>query len=361
MQQWNLTLSKEWQGDWLTEVTYAGSKGTQLPRNGASQSQNYSIVGLDELPPQYYSMGLPALSATAPCAALGGQVVQVGQCLRPYPQYQDYQNTDSYGGGTNYNALYVIAAKRFHSGGVLNANYTWSRMMGDTDQPGAGAGGFMQDYYNHRADYSISGYDVKHRAVINYVLNLPFGRGQRWAGDSGKAVNAVAGGWSVNGITTFQSGFPFAFSYNSSSPLFQNWGAGTARPDILPGCKLSTSGSVRQKFINNDWFNAACIVPPGASSATGAGNPLQFGDAPRNSGQVRGQFLYNSDFALSKSTPVKEGVNVLFRAEFFDLFNHPYFTNSVGTQLGGSNYDSINSNGPSVPSRLVQLSLRVSF
>jgi hypothetical protein len=71
----------------------------------------------------------------------------------------------------------------------------------------------------------------------------------------------------VDGITTFQSGVPCSFQYSGSRNLFSGagtpWGAGTARPDLLPGCTLHTSGSWSSKYQHQNFFNAACVVPPG--------------------------------------------------------------------------------------------------
>ena len=382
MQQWNLTFSKQWKGDWLTEVTYAGSKGTQLPYSGVGQGVSYSVIGRNELPSQYYYMGQSALSAMSACARYGGQTVQAAQCLRPFPQFQDLQDTGASGGSTHYNALYLIASKRFRSGGVLNANYTFGHMVGDTDQPGMGGGGNIQDFNNMKGEKSISGFDVKHRVVVNYVLNLPFGKGQKWLNDGGVS-NVVLGGWSVNGITTFQSGFPYSFSYsgsssNLSSGAGQTWGAGTIRPDIVPGCNLKTSGSNYTKFTTQNWFNQACLVLPGTNYTNAMINseanlppPLKhyvqndqqlmmYGNAPRNTDAVRGQFLDNWDFSMSKNTAIKERLNLLFRVEFFDIFNHPQFGNA-GSDIQGRNFNGFGSNGNPIPSRLIQGSLRLSF
>jgi hypothetical protein len=376
MQQWNMTLSKQWKGEILTEVSYAGSKGTKLPSSGVGTGTGGSYTSVNQLSPQYYGMGYAALSATAPCSALGGATVTVGKCLSPFPQYQGVFDTGNNTGGQSYNALYLVFSKRFGSAGVINANFTYSRTEGDTDQPGFGNGGSVQNFYNMKAEKAIASFDVPGRTIINYVLDLPFGKGKHWLNDGG-AVNAIVGGWQVNGITTFQSGFPYSFSYSSpNTNLFVSgntpanlWGAGIARPDLLPGCKLKTSGSTNDKFKNNNFFNAACIVPAGTNSPTATQNDQQlmmFGNAPRNTDAVRSQFLNNFDFAVGKSTPVWEKMNLLFRAEFFNLFNHPVFANA-GSELGGvdvtgASYNQPNPTAPMVNTqRLVQLSMRLNF
>jgi hypothetical protein len=374
MHQWNFALSKEWSGDILTEITYAGSRGVKLPSSGVQTGTGGSFASIDQLSPSYYSMGYAALSASAPCTALGGEVTTVGKCLSPFPQYTGVFDTGHNTGNQNYNAMYLVFSKRFKNGGIFNANYTWSHTLGDTDQPGFGGGGSVQNFYNPRGEYSIASFDVKNRIILSYVLDLPFGKGQRWLSTGGPAA-AILGGWQVNGITTLQSGFPYSFTYEStntnlfipysaSSPA-NTWGAGIARPDILPGCNLKTPGSYLHKYLTSSFFNSACLVPAGTNSPTATQNDQQlmlFGNAPRNTDAVRSQFVDNWDFSASKNIPIKERFNLLFRAEFFNLFNHPVFANA-NSDLGGTAYDQPNDTNPPLVNtqRLVQLSLRLSF
>jgi hypothetical protein len=372
MEQWNLTLGKQWKGDLVTEVSYAGSKGTKLPSSGVSTGTGGSYTSINQLPQQYFYMGYAALSAMAPCSKLGGASVAVAQCLLPFPQYGAVYDTGNNSGGQDYNALYLVFSKRFGAGGVINLNYTYSQTMGDTDQPGFGGGGSVQNFNNMKAEKAIASFDVTNRTILNYVLELPFGKGHKWLNDGG-ASNVIVGGWQVDGITTLQSGFPYSFTYNSanaslfvpagSSSLGNTWGAGNPRPDVLPGCNLKTSGSYLEKYHNNNFFNAACLVPPGTSSPTAVQNDQQlmlFGNAPRNTAAVRSQFLDNSDFSLSKNTGIHENWNLLFRAEFFNIFNHPVFANA-GSELGGSGYNQPAQFATVNTQRLIQLSLRLNF
>jgi hypothetical protein len=373
MQQWNLALQKQWGSETVT-VSYAGSKGTKLPNSGVFNGVSGSYTSINQLPYRYFGLGYNALSATAPCAALGGEVVAVAQCDLPFPQFsQGLFDTGKNDGGQDYEAIYLVYSKRFRSGGVINANYTYSHTVGDTDQPGFASGGGMQDFNNPKADKAVAAFDIPNRIIINYVLDLPFGKGQKWA-NSGGVANVIVGGWQVNGITTLQSGNPYSFSYNSSNTnlFYQSnnstspWGAGTPRPDILPGCNLKTSGSWFQKYNTanatgtvGNFFNAACLVPPGTQSWNAAQDDQQkmlFGNAPRNDDAVRSQFLDNFDFSAGKSTAIREGINLLFRAEFFNLFNHPVFGGG-GAELGSGGYDQATPGSQ----RLVQLSLRLNF
>jgi hypothetical protein len=391
MQQWNLSLSKQWRGDWLTEVDYAGAKGTHLAMNGFS-NQGYDTVGLDEISAATYTHSVTdpttgaivsqggiatvgpdaglALTAnsTAPnsaCAAWAAALSSpgivkkptVGQCLRPFPQFQDYQNGADYSGSSTYHALLVSVVKRFRGGGVLNANWTWAKMIDDTDsvdarqvEPSAGPnglGGYFQDFNNKKGERSISGFNTKQRFVLSYVLNMPFGQGQRFL-NTGGIVNVIAGGWALNGITTFQTGFPLELQV-ASNTLTTNFGGGTLRPNYVPGCNKQAPGTRFERFVNKTWFNAACFTNPGN---------FAFGNEPRVDSSVAAQGIDNFDFSVAKTTKIREAMNVEFRMEFFNLFNHTQFL-APGATIGGSNYNTLN-NTANTP-RLAQASLRFNF
>jgi len=242
-QQWNLSMSHQFKGDMMVEIAYAGSKGTHLPEIGSGFG-----VSIDELSSQYYSMGA-ALESTVP--GVGGSSIYLGQSLRPYPNYSDLDNTNANFGATSYNALDVIAQKRFRAGGTLMASYTWSKSIGNTDDL-IGSKGYIQDFNNLHNERSIMGYNAPNRLVVNYVLDLPFGKGQKF-GDGWSGVGgALASGWAFNGITTFQSGFPLAINDNSSgNELTKNFGVGTLRPNVVPGCNKLISGSAVSRL--NKW------------------------------------------------------------------------------------------------------------
>jgi hypothetical protein len=352
-QGWNLALGREWKGSWLTEVSYSGLKGTHMPGPGAYNSSIQQYQGLNELSSQYYS----TLQSMENGGATKSQLIASGQPLRPFPQYQDYVNTADYSGSTIYHAMYVVGEKRFHSGGVLHANYGWSKSIGNADHlilqtetisnSQSRALGFIQDFNNMRGERSLLSYDVRHRLVISYVLNLPFGKGQRFLNYSG-AANAVVSGWSANGITTFQAGFPLEMEYNGNL-LTTNLGAGTLRPNFVPGCNKQTSGTRYQKILNNNWFNAACFTYAG---------DFAFGNESRVDSTMRAQGINNFDFAVSKATKIKDRADFLFRVEFFNLFNHPQFV-PPGTIMAGGGYNQITAqrNQP----RLIQGGFRLDF
>jgi hypothetical protein len=124
-------------------------------------------------------------------------------------------------------------------------------------------------------------------------------------------------GWGLDGVTTFQRGFPLKFQYGSGTPLSAaGLGIGTLRPDVVAGCDKIRSGSATSRL--NGWFNTSCFAPPPAWG---------FGNEARVDPNVRMQGANNWDVAVFKRTTFgpSERLGLEFRTEFFNIFNHPQF------------------------------------
>jgi len=166
-------------------------------------------------------------------------------------------------------------------------------------------------------------------------------------------VNGLVSGWGVNGVTTFQSGFPLSISYGGNNILSSTFGAGTIRPNVIAGCRKSLSGSAVDRFNGGKWFNTDCFTAPSA---------FGFGDEPGYDPELRGQGIINFDLALVRNFIVRERYMIQFRAEAFNLTNHTTFTNP-GTVMGTSTFGVITAGGSSQQNqpRLIQLALRIKF
>ncbi len=245
--------------------------------------------------------------------------------------------------------------------------YTNAKLLSNTDTltswlegPTGGVPG-VQDWNNLKGEKSLSAQDVSQRLVISYVLDLPFGHGKAFANNMSGIANGVVSGWGVDGITTFQRGFPLKISYSGSTPLeAANVGVGNIRPDVVPGCDKKTGGG----HITN-WFNTACFVTPPDYGP---------GTESRVDPTLRGPGINNFDFAIFKRTKVNERLGVEFRTEFFNIFNHPYFSmpaTGCGSNIAGPGepcntgaFGVINSTiqgGVASPERLVQFALKFVF
>jgi hypothetical protein len=349
VQQWNLTLGHQLPGNTLIELSYAGAKSTHLP---------FATLGLNQLPAQYFSMGSALLTPVKnpfygllpPTSTLSKATISQGQLLRPYPQFLNFNWAGAQTGDTNYHAMMLKVEKRFGEGGRLIGSYSWAKMIGTADTVSSsveyGGVGAVQDNDNIRAERSLISHDVPHRLVVSYVLDLPFGKGKRFLSGTSGFAGKLLSGWGINGVTSFQSGFPLKLTAQATT-LSSSFGAGTPRPNVVAGCEQEISGSAQSKL--GKWFNTACFTQPGSYS---------FGNEARVNPRLRAHGVNNFDFAVFKSTGITERVNLQFRTEFFNLFNRVQFY-SPATALGVSTFGTVNAqlNQP----RLVQFAMRLTF
>ena len=358
IQQWNFGLQKEVTGGMLLDVTYAGSKGTFLP----IASQN-----INQLPNQYDSLGTALLAANPggnpfagllpATSVLNAPTITAGQLLRPYPQYTSVTIVPPDMGNSVYHSLQTKIVKRFRTGGTLLATYTWSKNISDADTTfgflETNAVGSIQDYYNLAGSRSLTSFDVAHRVTVSYVLDLPFGQGQKWLKNVKGPAGKLVSGWRANGITTYQSGFPLPLTAQATT-LQTTFGAGTTRPNVAAGCDKAIDGSAQSRL--SEWFNVSCFSQPGA---------FAFGSQSRTDPNLRTAGIRNYDFSLVKRTQITERVGLDFNAEFFNIFNRVQFAppgesynqSTISTALNLFGVVTAQQNQP----RLVQLALRLSF
>ena len=122
--------------------------------------------------------------------------------------------------------------------------YTNAKLMSNTDtltswlEGGTSGGvGGVQDWNNLKGERSLSSQDVSQRLVISYVLDLPFGHGKKFASGVSGAKDKLVSGWGLDGVSTFQRGFPVKISDGKGNSLTAlSLGTGTLRPNVVPGC-----------------------------------------------------------------------------------------------------------------------------
>jgi hypothetical protein len=314
VEQYNFDIQRQLPAGFFADVAYAGSHGVHL--------EQYNTQ-INQIPDSFLAQQ-SALAATipnplvgSPYAALNGPSIAAGQLDRPYPEYNNLSLAGYGCCGSTYNSLQATVTRRFQGGGTLLVAYTNAKLLSNTDtltswleNGSTGGVGQVQDWNNLAGEKSLSSQDVSQRLVISYVLDLPFGRGKAFlSGLNGFADKAVSG-WGVDGITTFQRGFPLKISYSGQTPLEgANLGVANVRPDVVPGCNKKAGGGT----IAN-WFNTDCFTTP---------PDWGFGTESRVDSVLRGDAAKNFDFAIFKRTTIAERVGVEFRTEFFNLFNHP--------------------------------------
>lgn len=259
--------------------------------------------------------------------------------------YQDYSSN------ANYNSLQTKVQKTYSSGLSFLASYTWSRTIDDGGGTFVGEGGRgfeFQDSYNRGAERGLADQDIRNRFVVSYVYQLPFGRNRRFMSQN-HIADAFLGQWQVQGITTFQSGSPVNVGQACNRA---NTNAGSQRPDLLHNPNDLPSGRSHATEVN-EWFDTSAFV----NVCPGLNGPFSFGDAGRNI--VIGPGEDESDFGLAKDFPLWSDVRRLqFRAEAFNLFNHPVFGQPAGT-AGVANFGRIS--GTTIDARELQFALKLYY
>ena len=370
LNQYNLDIQRELPAGFFVDLAYAGSHGVHLPQfntninqipdsfiaTAAQQAANGQTPDIAK-PVAAYPFLCPLCNPLNSLpGGLGPATLIQGQLDRPYPQFAGLNLNGQGCCGSSYNAFQATLTRRFQGGGTLLVAYTNAKLMSDTDTltswlEGGTTGGVggIQDWNNLAGERSLSSQDISQRLVISYVLDMPFGRGKKYANDLTGFKNGLVSGWGVDGVTTFQRGFPVKISSGSGNSLTAlGLGTGTLRPNVVAGCDKSISGSPSSKL--GEWFNTSCF-----SSAPAWG----FGDESRVDAILRQEGVNNWDFALFKRTYFgPEGMNIEFRTEFFNIFNRPQFGPPNGT-FGGSTFGIV-SNTVNLP-RLIQFGLRFSF
>ena len=266
----------------------------------------------------------------------------------------------------NYNALEASVTKRLSHGMHFLVSYTYSKTLatdGANVEANAGAGTAIGNQDLPAARYGMSSFSRPHRFVASYVYDLPWTQKRGWRG-------TVIGNWSVAGVTTIQSGNPSTITGTNANNAF---GITGDFAQLAPNClqsAMETAGTIQSK--RNSYFNTSCInrgnlnAPWNSStnpatwpqlvagvSATGFGNS--------GVGTILGPDQNNWDIAAIKkfftSWP-NDVTNLEFRAEFFNAFNHPQFSNPAAS-VSSSTFGHITST--SVSPRIIQFALKLNF
>jgi hypothetical protein len=306
---WSFRLQQQLTTNTALTIGYVGSHGY------------HELIGIDANEP------FPVVCPASPCPAKYPSSFPVGLANTLIPAGTYYvptatranpaiANTWTYfsAGTSSYNALQADINHRFNNGFSLRGVYTWSKTIDDGDSLNATTSGnepaLASNPFNLRADRGLANFDVSHVGVISALYALPFGHGRRWLANISGLANALASGWMLNSIVTIQSGFPFTpqLSYNPSNN-------GDSRNPVRPFVNPSFSGPVILGNVNR-WFNPAAFLPPPNNSGF-------YGNLGRDT--LIGPGLGTWDFSLIKDTPIRERMNLQFRAEFFNLLNRANF------------------------------------
>jgi hypothetical protein len=361
-QQWNLAVQHQFNNGLSIEADYVGLQGKHL-----QGGNNINILPMDLVakaaadPSGFGGTGAGGLREQVanpfvgliPAGPLSQATVQRAQLLLPYPEYGNLSRS-AYLGSNQYHSLQLRVQKRFTGGGMLSANYTFSKNTSNAETvtswleagQGTGTGQTPNDLSR---EWALSSFDARQRAVISYVLDLPFGNGKMFLNGASGAFGKLVSGWTLEGTTTFQLGYPLSISATGAGSGWPSYGYGL-RANVDPNCSRQIDGSAQDRL--DEWFNTSCFSVP---------KPWTFGNESRTDSILRGHGINNWNLTLAKKTSLTERVGLTFRAEAFNLFNRVRFNkpNMQANTSASSQFGKVTSqaNQP----RLIQLALRLTF
>ncbi|MGH9684872.1 MAG: TonB-dependent receptor domain-containing protein [Candidatus Acidiferrales bacterium] len=314
-QQWHLGFQYQLPAQSVFKMSYAGSHGSDLYNfyNG-----NQAVVDPTFCTTAPNTPGNCPTDARRPARQCDTSVFPPN-CNPVFDTSISELRSDGF---SNYNSLQLSYDKSFSHGFQMEAAYTYAHALDDASSAALGSlnNGDFRDQRFPFLEYGNSDFDVRHRFVISYIYQLPFGNGKRFGGSATGWKDQLIGNWQVAGITTAQSGNWFTITDAFSSVSSTDGGGGVGFFETRPNVIGNPNGP---HCLPNTLFNTG-VVPgvPQPSGCAFADNtiPFTFGNAGRNI--VRGPGLQNWDFSIFKTFPVHEQMHFEFRAEFFNIWNH---------------------------------------
>jgi hypothetical protein len=238
---------------------------------------------------------------------------------------------------SNYEHLAVSVHQRFWHGIQFDGSYTWSHALDVTSD--SNNGGTPMDPYNWRRDYGNAPFDIRHRFVATFLYQVPF------FATSSAWLKTAFGGWQVNGIITMQSGTPFSLSMNTDAANTSS--QGSQRPDVLKTPVYNCGAGHLTACIDKSAFAVPGNIAQGI---------FAYGNSGRNI--LRGPHLFNTDMSIFKTFPIKERLRFTFRAEAFNVWNNPEFSNP-SANIEAATFGNITSTSTS--SRVMQFGGKLTF
>ena len=312
---YNLNMESQVTRKAAVQVGYVGSEGHHLFRfRDLNQFNN-------------------VLGRTVSC----GNGTTIGYLQQCFPAYY-YVNQEETTANSNYNSLQASLKLQNWNGFTSTLNYTWAHSIDNASDgldfvPNAAQ---PDDSFNVRAERANSNFDVRNRIQWYFTYNVPNMNRAKW----------ISNGWAVDGMFNHATGQPFTLSYlyesDSNGADLNGSGEFFGRPDIVGNPYAGTHGP--SQFLNLAAFAVPCTL-----DNTGACEPNT--QHPGNEGRnaFRASSYNNFDLSLTKLTHLNERVAIQLRADFFNVLNHPNFSNPL---LPGFSVDFLNGTSPTSANRL---------
>jgi hypothetical protein len=345
-QNWSVTYQHQLASNMMLDVSYIGNHGSRL-------NHHWQTLGVDANmnDPSVLSLGTAVLQSNinsplaqaagirSPYSGFNGNVAQA---LRKYPQYRNIVWRGVPTGESQYHALELVLERRFSRGLQARVGYTYSRLRNngaESAQGDNGINGGVQDPSNP-LEWSLSADDTPHVLLVGFTWEVPGGQ------NLNAVAKALVAGWNVSGLLRYESGRPLNITMdNDLGGLLFN---GQKRPNRNPSVDAVAVSGDFDPFTDN-YFNATAWQNPGA---------LQFGNAPRRDGTVRGFPVYGEDINVFKVFPLQDQKRLRFEAQFGNIFNRVVFCDP-NTNFSSPAFGTVSTQCNTA--RSVQLALRFEF
>lgn len=308
IQQWSLAIQHNLSKNTIAEIDYIGSQSRKLPIRWNADD----------------------------CSVAGSLVCD--PTVRPFKQF-NYIYAAANEGYSGYNAFVAKLQRQFSNGLSYVVNYTWSKVLSNTEQGGAPVG-INQRGVCLSCDKGMAGYNVPQRLVASGVWRLPLGKGQHLLSSASPLVDRIVSGWTLDTIATFSKGNPFTVLAASSTTM-----------DPMTQFRANQSCDGRSSLKNQDvrsnghyWFDTSCFSVPAAN---------HFGNSAPNI--LTGPGVNNWDIGAGRLIALRESMALQFRADAFNAFNHAQFLNP-DSNMADANFGKVTTVGPS---RVFQFSLKL--
>jgi hypothetical protein len=349
MQQWNATLQRELGKQWFVEIGYVGTKGTHL-RSTYDPDQSRLVHPND-----------PSTWITVPVAGgapvtIKDSTVENANARAPHPGLSPFAfEAFAPVSDSHYNALQLTISHHYSNGLYFQGAYTYANSTDDTSNATVAFDSRINDQNNARDSRGLSDFNRRHRFVTSGVYTLPFFKSAQ--GFTKEALTA----WEVSGVLTLQSGLPFTVFDSAGGSAYALSTTGIVTPTFASGHSCGnalTSGSTGSRLSH--WANPSAYLPDSAVplSTGGLSDATVFGNAPRNC--IVGPPQKNVDFTVGKNFQLTERQSLRFRADFFNLTNHPSFANPSSTDIESPGSFAQITSVVGTP-RLIQFSLKWSY
>ncbi len=343
-ESWDIDVQRQLPFNLLIDVSYVGNRGIHLNESGETD------YNLNQLTPAALALGTqlqqavpnPFLGVIA-TGPLSSATIPRSYLLAPFPQYTSVIGSYLTGGYSFYHSFQVKVEKRFSQGLTALVAFTGQKLIDNYSIiSNVGNNSGIQNIYDPKGQRSISSNDISRRLVISGNYALPFGRGMKFGSHWNAFVNSLGGGWQVNGIATYQTGFPLALTTQNTS----NSGSTSLRPNNS-GTSAALDGPISARL--NRYFDTSQFTQPA---------PFTFGTTARTLPDVRAPGQQNIDLSLFKNFPIRERLNAQFRGEAFNLLNQVVF-GSPNAVLSSGQFGVIS--GQANAPRTLQFALKLLF